>query len=313
MKKPVGKHLKRYIAILCCTVALVKVTGFAQAQADSMVWSAPKTLLVASAGTVVSVGTLIGLSELWFADQPRTSFRYFNDNADWLQLDKVGHATSSYYLGRIGMRSLQWTGTSRKNAILFGGTFGFVYLTAVEVLDGFSAAYGFSAGDMVANALGTGVFISQELLWREQRMVLKYSANLSDYAQYRPEVLGSSVIERLLKDYNGQSYWLSVNAASWFKEKPNWLPGWINVAIGYSGDGMLGGSGNPEFNAAGDLLPTFNRQRQFFLSLDVDLTRIKTKSKVLRTCFELFNIVKIPAPAIEVNQSGKFAGHWVYF
>lgn len=298
---------------MCWTLAFSLVTGFVSAQADTAVWSGPRTALVASAGTVISTGTLIGLSELWFADQPRTSFRFFNDNADWLQMDKIGHMTSSYYLGRIGMRALQWTGTSRKNAVWWGGTFGFVYLTAVEVLDGFSAAYGFSAGDMVANALGTGIFVGQELLWQEQRVLLKYSVRLSPYAQYRPEVLGSSVVERLLKDYNGQSYWLSINAAAWFKKKPDWLPGWVNLAIGYSGDGMLGGGSNPEFNAAGEPLPSFNRQRQFFLSLDVDLTRIRTKSKVLRTCFELISIVKIPAPAIEINQSGELRGHWVYF
>lgn len=280
---------------------------------DSSEYKPGRVLLIGSSGAVISGGTLLGLSVLWFSDQPRTSFQFYNDNADWLQIDKVGHATTAYYLGRIGMRALEWTGTQRKRAVLIGGMYGFVYLTAVEVLDGFSAAYGFSPGDMVANAAGAGLLIGQEYLWREQRIVLKYSAGFSPYAKYRPEVLGSSVMERLLKDYNGQSYWLSVNAAAWFKEKPNWLPGWLNVAVGYSGDGMLGGTSNPEFNSAGDPLPHFERQRQFYLSLDIDLTRINTRSKVLRTCFELFSFVKIPAPTIELNQSGKVTGHWLYF
>lgn len=280
---------------------------------DTTKYNPHRTLLVGSAGAVIAGGTIVGLSALWYKDQPRTSFHFFNDNADWLQMDKVGHAMTSYYLGRMGIRAMEWTGTERKKAVLIGGLYGFAYLTAIEVLDGFSAEWGFSLGDMAANAGGAGLLIGQELLWRDQRMVLKYSASFSPYAKYRPELLGSSAMERLLKDYNGQSYWLSVNAAAWFNEKPSWLPVWLNVALGYSGDGMLGGTSNPDFNSAGEALPHFDRRRQFLLSVDIDLTRIKTRSKVLRTCFELFNFVKIPAPAIELDQRGKFTGHWLYF
>jgi len=299
-----GKIILVLLLIPCFTIGQT---------ADTTSFNPQRTLLVGSTGAIIAGGTLIGLNELWYKDQPRTSFHFFNDNADWLQMDKVGHAMTSYYMGRMGMRAMEWTGTERNKSILIGGLYGFAYLTAIEVLDGFSAEWGFSLGDMASNAAGAGLLIGQEYLWRDQRLVLKYSANFSPYAKYRPEVLGSSAMERLLKDYNGQSYWLSVNAAAWFNEKPNWLPAWLNVAVGYSGDGMLGGTSNPEFNSAGDPLPHFERQRQFFLSLDIDLTRIKTRSKVLRTCFELFSFVKIPAPAIELNQSGELRGHWVYF
>jgi hypothetical protein len=89
-------------------------------------------------------------------------------------------------------------------------------LTAVEVLDGFSSEWGASSGDIIANASGTA-FVSQELLWKEQRITPKFSFHTTQYAQYRPNVLGSSLAEQMLKDYNGQTYWLSVNLHSFYK------------------------------------------------------------------------------------------------
>ena len=42
-------------------------------------------------------------------------------------------------------------------------------------MDGYSAEWGASSGDIIANALGTGLYISQELLWKEQRITPKFS------------------------------------------------------------------------------------------------------------------------------------------
>jgi hypothetical protein len=72
-----------------------------------------------------------------------------------------------------------------------------------------------ASGDIIANASGTALFVSQELLWKEQRITPKF--HTTQYAQYRPNVLGSSLAEQMLKDYNGQTYWLSVNLHSFYK------------------------------------------------------------------------------------------------
>ena len=55
------------------------------------------------------------------------------------------------------------------------------------------------------------------------------------------------------------------------------------------------------------------RFRQYFLSPDLDLTRIKTKSKVLRTVLFVLNGVKVPMPALEFRSNGKFVAHGLYF
>ncbi len=258
--------------------------------------------------TVLASSALVGLNQLWYADYPKSDFHFINDNDEWLQMDKAGHVFSAYHLGSYGANALKWSGSSRKSQLLYGATVGFAFLTAVEVFDGFSQEWGASSGDLIANAGGTALYVSQELLWKEQRIVPKFSFQTTKYASLRPNVLGSSLSEEIFKDYNGQTYWLSVNLHSFFKLSK--LPKWLNLAVGYGADGMI--SGRSE--TAADLnLPIMKRERQFYLSLDADLTKIETKSAFLKTFFSIFNAIKIPAPTIEISGSHGVKWRGFYF
>lgn len=261
------------------------------------------TVVVSEAA--LASATLIALNQLWYADYPRSSFKTLNDSGEWLQMDKMGHVFSSYQLGRLGANTLNWAGVSKKNQLLYGSTLGFGFLTAIEVLDGFSEEWGFSWTDMAANAAGTGLHIGQELLWEEQRIVLKYSFHSTQYAKQRPDKLGNGFSEEFLKDYNGQTYWLSLNINSFLKTET--IPNWLNIAFGYGAEGMLTGDPNDS------LFLNQIRTRQYYLSLDVDLTRIKTNSNLLKTIFDVFNVIKIPFPTIEMNSNGRIKGHYIYF
>jgi uncharacterized protein YfiM (DUF2279 family) len=251
--------------------------------------------------------TLIGLNQLWYADYPRSKFQTINDANEWLQMDKMGHVFSSYQLGRAGANVLNWSGVSKKNQLIYGATLGFTFLTAVEVLDGYSAEWGFSWSDMAANAAGTGLYVGQELLWDEQRITLKYSFHQTQYASQRPDKLGNGFFEEVLKDYNGQTYWLSANIHSFFKDSK--VPKWLNVAVGYGAEGMLVGDNESVDN----LGITQNPKRQYYLSLDVDLSRIKTNSHLLKSILEVLNVIKVPFPALELDSNGKLKAHPIYF
>ncbi|MFP4845771.1 DUF2279 domain-containing protein [Winogradskyella sp. PE311] len=249
--------------------------------------------------------TLLGLDQLWYVDYPRSKFKTIDDSSEWLQMDKIGHVFSSYQLGRIGASALNWAGVDAKNQLIYGSTLGLGFLTAVEVMDGFSEEWGFSWTDMAANVAGTGLYVGQELLWKEQRIVLKYSFQRTEFARKRPDKLGNGFTEEFLKDYNGQTYWLSANINSFLKT--DYIPNWINLAFGYGADGMLTGDANDP------LFLNQNRTRQYYLSLDIDLTRIKTKSQVLKTIFDVFNVIKIPFPTIELRSNGRLKAHYIYF
>ncbi len=255
---------------------------------------------------------MIGLNELWYANYPRSRFHIFNDNHEWLQMDKIGHFTSSYYIGFAEMKLMNWCGVKKMKSILIGGAAGLVFLTSVEYLDGRSAQWGASPGDVMANTLGYGFLVGQQLTWKEQRILLKFSMYPSSYAKYRPDLLGKNFVEQLLKDYNAQTYWLSLNMASFMKSHEK-FPKWLNIAIGYGAEGMTGASINPEFDSKGIKNPLFPRYRQFYLSLDLDCTRIKTKSVILKTILNGIGFIKFPFPAIEYNNRQGMVFHPLYF
>lgn len=292
---------------------LKSLPGFSQSSINTFLkpsdtLNKQRVKLVVISQTAIGATALIGLNQLWYADYPKSSFRRINDNDQWLQMDKVGLLFSSYHLGSFGAQSLKWAGANRKSQLVYGATLGFTFLTTVEVFDGFSSEWGFSVGDAVANAGGTALYVSQELLWKEQRIVPKFSFHTTEYASARPNVLGSNLQEQIIKDYNGQTYWLSANLHSFFKQSK--IPKWVNIAIGYGAEGMITGKD--------ELVNTVffsekKRTRQFYLSLDLDLTKINTKSHVLKTLFSVFNTIKIPAPTFEISKSAGFKFHPIYF
>jgi hypothetical protein len=109
--------------------------------------------------------------------------------------------------------------------------------------------------------------------------MMKLSFHRTKYANYRPDLLGGNWAESFLKDYNGLTFWLSMNIHSFLPENCR-FPRWLNVAFGYGAEGMLGGYGNQAMHN-GTPLPFYERYRQFYISTDIDLTRIKTNKKWL--------------------------------
>jgi len=247
---------------------------------------------------------IAGLNQLWYANYPKSSFHFINDNGEWLQMDKLGHMTTSYYSGVAGIKAYEWTGMKRKNAIWFGGLTGTFFLTAIEVLDGQSKQWGASSGDLIANTTGSLLAIGQALKWNEQRIQLKYSYSPSKWANKNPEQLGSNHLERALKDYNGQTYWLSFNLKSFIQIDDVDFPDWLNLSFGYGAHFMT----QPYPKDGGIVW----RKRQYLLSLDIDLTRIDTKNKVLNTVLHTFGFLKFPMPTLELR-NGKLHGHPIYF
>ena len=261
-------------------------------------------------GSAIYAGSMTGLYCLWYKNHPQSNFHFVNDNREWLLTDKTGHAFTSYYLGLASYESLRWAGLDETRATLFGGGMGFVYLTVVEILDGFSAEWGASGGDLIANGLGSALFISQQLAWKEQKIKMKWSFHLTKYAQHNPRLMGSNFLERMLKDYNGQTVWLSANIHSFLKKESK-FPKWLNVAVGYGGEGMTGSVYNPgQIN--GVPLPHFERYRQFYIAPDIDLSKIKTRNNSVNVALKVLGFFKFPLPAIEINNKGmKF--HPAYF
>jgi hypothetical protein len=275
---------------------------------DSINWKRLTPVIIT--GATLYVGSMTALYKTWYTNYPQSNFHFFNDNDEYLQMDKMGHFTTTYYISKLGYNSLRWSGLSENQSVLYGGGIGIMYLTVVEILDGFSAEWGFSPGDMTANTLGASLFVGEQLLWKEQRIQMKWSFHQTQYAQYRPDLLGKNLGEQWLKDYNGQTYWFSANIKSFLKKESK-FPVWLNLAVGYGAEGMTGASYN-SLMYNGKIIPLYNRYRQFYLSGDIDISRIKTRSKTLHLLLNALSFIKIPFPALEFSQ-GKIIGHPLYF
>ena len=278
-----------------------------------------RQLLIGGINVAGYGGSLIILNNTWYKNYPHTSFHTFNDNKEWLQVDKVGHAWTAYTTGRASAAMWEWAGLSEKKSALIGGLSGAAYLTVIEFLDAHSSQWGWSWGDIGANIFGSGFFISQQLLWKEQRIEYKFSFHHKNYGDpvlnaRADNLFGKAWYERMLKDYNAQSYWLSTNLKSLFPQTN--LPSWLNISFGYGADGMFGGFENKWVD--GDTGFPVNRtdvprKRQFYLAPDVDFTKIKTNKRWLRTIFLCLNAFKCPAPALMMDSKGQFRAYAIYF
>ncbi|MGB6035837.1 MAG: DUF2279 domain-containing protein [Cryomorphaceae bacterium] len=307
-KNPMSK-CRCFLATLC--ILLLRQGLWAQENFPPDTLSRKRLNAVAISAGAAYVGSMTALYGLWYSDYESTSFQFFDDSKQWLGMDKAGHALTAYQISRYGYGILRWTGLEKRKSMWWSSGVSLLFLTNVEVFDAYSKGWGFSWSDFAANVSGAGLFVGQELLWQEQRMMLKFSYSESGLAEYRPELLGSGTTEKIFKDYNGQTVWLSVSPGSFLKDQKI-IPDWLCFSLGYSGQNMLGGSSNPDFNEGGEALPELNRYRQYYLSLDVDLTKIKTKSRFFNTFFSTFAILKVPAPTVEFSQ-GQTQWHWLYF
>jgi Predicted periplasmic lipoprotein (DUF2279) len=261
----------------------------------------------AALGTAVT----IGLNYLWYKKFPHSRFHFFNDNAEWLNMDKVGHVTTAYNIAAIQSDIMHWGGVKPGIAALIGTLTGLGFMTMIEVMDGHSEKWGFSKGDMLANIAGVVLFEGQQLMWGQQRISLKYSYHETIFAKYYPQELGSNWRERMLKDYNGQTYWLSFNIGSFISSKSD-FPKWLNASVGYGAEGMIGAVKNPsEMN--GQKIPDFKRYRQFYFSFDTDLYRINNVSDFSDMLLKTNRTFKMIAPTIEWNKEDGLKWHSLYY
>ena len=250
------------------------------------------------------------MNNTWYKDKERVPFHFYNDNSGYLQVDKFGHMFGSYVYSYIGYFGLLKLGSSRKEALVFGSTLGFVLQFPIEIMDGLHEGYGFSWGDIAANAMGSALVFGQELLFQEQVVKYKFSYWESEYSKNSNGYYGETTLSRILKDYNGHTYWFSMPLNKLiFKQS---LPPWLSIAGGYGANGMYGEFENiTSYNGAA--IPETERYRQYLLSIDIDWTRIKTDSRFLQILFKGMTFVKLPFSTLEYNSKGQFKGYWIYY
>lgn len=259
-------------------------------------------------GVSVSIGTIwagsmIGLWQYWYKDAQSAKWHSFDDSKNWLQMDKSGHFYTAYKLNQLNTDFFEWTGLDDRKSLWIGSGISFGYQATLEILDARTVEWGFSWSDLLANTLGTASFLGQKLAWNEERIIPKFSFAPTEYSNIRPEVLGSTFMESLLKDYNGQTYWLSFSPGTFMKHKN--YPKWLCFSIGYSADEKLVGDQEQyDFNGT-----HYQSKREFKLSMDIDFSKLPVKRPWAKVLIKQLNYLKIPFPAL-VLRGDQLKGSW---
>ena len=308
MKPPYFKNLVLFYLLLSINI-LFTPYSFAQRtffQADTLP-NKKRIWLVSGTQAYVEIGSFAALYPVWYAQNASSDFHFFNDFGNWGNVDKYGHAYSAYQLSKLSSDSYHWSGLSSKKSAAIGSVIGLGYQTTLEIFDGFSDGYGFSWGDMLFNSLGSGIYLTQQLIWSEQKFIPKFSYHSTKYAAFRPETLGANHAERFLKDYNGQTYWLSFSPNHLINSK--FCPKWLCLSIGYGIDARIIGDQTSYISSNGI---TYHSQQQYYLSMDIDLKNLPIKNKKVKKVISAFNYLKIPAPTI-LFQKNKVRFLPIYF
>lgn len=260
-----------------------------------------KKIIVNTGVMSVYAGSLIYLNQTWYKPYRTTHFHFFNDNTEWGGMDKIGHGFSAYYVSFYLEKIFKWA--SFQHTKLYAAGITWLYLLNIELLDGFSTGWGFSLGDLTSNTVGCGLFFLSKDVCKDF-FVPKFSYYPDAYPSLNPVLLGNTEVEKIIKNYNAQTYWISISP--FYKWKKNME--WLCLSFGYGINGFIGARSNTyvrnEMYYDYSCIP---REKQLYLSIDIDLSRIPTKKKWVKKILTAINWLKIPAPAIE------WRGNNVYF
>lgn len=285
---------------------LLLVLGLLQLRlsaSDSLTILQKKNLILASSATgALYIGSMAMLYQTWYKDQSAGSFRTFNDLHEWKAMDKIGHITTAWWTSQFLFENQRAIGLPERSSIFRSIGTSLAFMTTIEVFDGYSKGWGFSWSDMAANALGLTLFSSQQLIFNEQKFILKYSYQNTIEPLIRPELLGASQAERMLKNYNGQTYWLSFPIKELGLSQTA-FPSFVCLSFGYGASGMIGARDN-SYLIENDYFneKSFIRKSQWYLSLDLDLAKIPIKGKFWKVFSSTFRWIKFPFPSLSYNK-----------
>jgi hypothetical protein len=284
------------------------------------------TVVIGSAYTAFSAG----LYYSWYAQYERSAFHFFNDLGEWRNMDKLGHMHSAYAQTSLIYTGSRWAGMSRKKALWTGMITSLVFQSTIEVFDGYSAKWGFSVPDMVANVCGVGWFAWQEHLWGDQRFALRFLPGAPSYSQSilqanspasattTPQIRANALYghhwaEQWLKDYNGQTYWLSIQIKPWLPPDSSW-PDWLCLGLGFGAGNLYGGFSNQWTNdgAVFDLSMQYPRYSRFFLGPDISVRKLGLKHPLFKTLASMAQVFRIPVPCVEWNTRGEWVLHFLH-
>lgn len=246
------------------------------------------------------VGFTYKTSQHFFTSPVISNFHLRQDWLTWRGMDKIFHAYGSYQLNALFYQINRWSGVDSIKALNLALLESTIISTTKEYCDGRIDVGGFSWYDIGMNAAGNFLFYGQQRWLGKQLIQYKYSYFNSNLQHYNPSVLGTSYKNYWLKDYNGETFWLSTSLGNLNVTQNKWLK-FLGISAGYGGHNLINDFNNGMVN-----LPRYS---QYYLGLDIDWTQIETSNKYLKTLFFVLNRFRFPLPCVELNSLNQVKFH----
>lgn len=237
----------------------------------------------------VFIGAHVYQKKAWW-QTGHEPFRFQNDWEYAGNIDKIGHAFAAYTEARLARSVLEWCGLDERGSNFYAPLSAFLYQTYVEIEDGFNRNYGFSPGDEIANIAGASLACAQNAYPPLRNVGLKFSYYPS--RRYLDDLSngGSRVF---IDDYDGTIFWITANPHGILPEEyigP--VPEWLGLSLGF----------------AIHHVDSYRFERSYYLTLDYQLSRIRTESGLLRALLGTLDMFHLPAPGIAVEGGKMKAG-----
>lgn len=232
-------------------------------------------------GCILAAGTTVYYYQLnaWWKHW-RKPFHIQEDLVYGKSVDKIGHAWDGALSNFILTKSYRWAGLSEETSQWMGAIGGSLFLSFVEIQDGYSQ-WGFDRVDAAANIAGSFYPLLQYYVPKLNNIGFKASYFPRQYGK-AGNIPGQK--HTPIDDYEGQTFWLSFRAGKMF---PKIFPDFLNLSVGYSVRNLN------------------DQSRQFGLLLlapDLDFSEIiPQSSEFLKTIGEGLNYFKFPTPAIQIS------------
>jgi len=233
----------------------------------------------------------------WWGDGFEGEFRsvdegWFGQDTRHGGTDKLGHGFATYVGTRLFERAFEWAGNDEKTSLRLAvgsvlGTF-----TVVEILDGFTTRWKFSAEDAIMNALGAGLAVVMETSPQLDRLLdfrLLYKPSGDSSRRFDP-----------FGDYSGQTYLLAAKASGVPGLRERGALRYIELAVGYGTRGY-----QLDQNVSGD------RSRNVYYGVSINLAELldqtvfrgaARKSPAQRAVNGFLEVVQIPGTAALTHQ-----------
>jgi uncharacterized protein YfiM (DUF2279 family) len=287
--------MKKKLSIIFVVLFLTRV-GISQVDTNFIF----RKTLNYSAKSLIYLGFTYEMSQQFFSSPHTSKFHLRQDWQTWRGLDKFFHSYGSYQMTSMFYQLNKWSGIPKNRALNLAFLESTLFSTTKEYCDGRVDVGGWSWYDIGMNLSGNSLFYFQEKIFKKQIIQFKYSYTNSGLQHYNPSTLGTSWKNYWLKDYNGETFWLSTSLGNLNLTHNKWLKP-IAFCLGYGANNLIYEFDNKTIN--------LNRYSQFYLGLDIDLTQIETKNKFLKTTFFLLNRFRIPLPSVEFSSEGKISFH----